>query len=207
MGGMTRDAYHHGDLPHAVMAAALDEMAGGDRFAVNFNRIARQLGVSHAAIYRHFPTKQALIDALARSGFERLGDILGATLAERADASTRDRIRALARAFITFAVDQPMLLRLMFSGAAADRQRDPALKQAAHGTIGLLQAEVERAASEGWVEADEVYDVTRFFWAGMHGIATLRIEGQFDGMLADDAEFDRLVERSARWLARGVSAT
>lgn len=199
---MARTAYHHGDLPRAVMAAALEELEAGDRFAVNFNQIARRLGVSHAAVYRHFPNKQALIDALAAAGFDQLRAALTISLEPLTD--TRDRILALARTHVRFTLDHPMQTRIMFSGAAADRHRDPALKAAAYSTIMILQGEVARAAGEGWVAADEVFDVTRFFWAGMHGIAMLRIESQFDGMLGSDEEFDQLVERAATWLARGV---
>ncbi len=75
------------------MGAALEEMERGDRFAVNFNRIARELGVSHSAIYRHFPNNQALIDALARRGFEQLGSDLGAALAELEGSGAGARIR------------------------------------------------------------------------------------------------------------------
>lgn len=201
---MTRHTYHHGDLPDAVMGAALEEMERGDRFAVNFNRIARELGVSHSAIYRHFPNKQALIDALARRGFEQLGSDLGAALAELEGSGAGARIRALARTFVAYAISEPMVLRIMFSGAATDRDRDPDLRQAALATIGMLHREVKQAAAEGWVPPHEVGDVTRFFWASMYGIATLKIEGQFEGMLPDEAAFDRFVERSADWLALGV---
>lgn len=202
---MAKEAYHHGDLPRSVMAAALEELTEGDRFALNFNRIARRLGVSHAAIYRHFPSKQALVDALAHSGFEQLGEELGDTLAQLADASTQERISALAARHVGFVLENPALARLMFSGAAADRQRAPELKQAAFQTIMMLQGEVARGAEEGWIEGDELYDVTRTFWAGMHGLAMLRIEGQFDAMLPTAEEFDRLVQRSATWMIRGVT--
>ena len=201
---MAKASYHHGDLPRAVMAAALEDLEAGDRFAVNFHQIARRLGVSHGAIYRHFPSKQHLVDALARSGFEQLTAAFQDALAPLADASARERIAALPRVYVRFALAAPALTRLMFSGAAADRHRDPALKQAAFEAISVLQAEVTRAAADGLLPPEDVLDATRFLWASIHGLAALRIEGQLDGMLASDAEFDRLLARSTAWLAHAV---
>jgi AcrR family transcriptional regulator len=47
--------------------------------------IARRAGVGVGTVYRHFPTKDALVTALAEAHFERLADIVEAALAERGD--------------------------------------------------------------------------------------------------------------------------
>lgn len=197
-----RPAYHHGNLPQAVMAVAMRQLAEGDRVAVNFNRIAKELGVSHTAVYRHFPVKQDLVDALAHVGFERLTAVLEAAVStvEGAEAS----VSALAHAYVSFCDEERVLARLMFSGVAADRHRDPRLQQAAFAAISVVQRVVAAAVQEGRVPEAELYDVTRYLWAGIHGLAMLRIEGQFDRMLASDDEFRQLIDRSVQWVCRGT---
>src|SRR5918995_4141085 len=67
----TARPYHHGSLRPALLTAAERALArGGD---LSLRGLAREIGVSHAAPRRHFPDKQALLDALAQDGFERLG--------------------------------------------------------------------------------------------------------------------------------------
>ena len=83
---VTSRPYHHGNLRAALLEQAERTLAdGGD---LSLRALARQVGVSHAAPRRHFAGKQALLDALAEDGFERLGAELRAALAERPTAST-----------------------------------------------------------------------------------------------------------------------
>src|SRR3954469_7536348 len=63
--------YHHGNLRPALLEAAERALARGDELSLR--SLAREVGVSHAAPRRHFADKQALLDALAEDGFERLG--------------------------------------------------------------------------------------------------------------------------------------
>ena len=65
--------YHHGDLRAAVIAAGLERLAEGDGAELGLRALARDVGVSATALYRHFPDKEALLDALADEGLRRLG--------------------------------------------------------------------------------------------------------------------------------------
>ena len=99
--------------------------------ALSLRELARELGVSHAAPRRHFADKQALLDALAETGFDRLGAELDEAIAD-AGSDFRGRLAALAQAYVRFATRDAALLELMFAGkhrpgaadglrAAADR--------------------------------------------------------------------------------------
>ena len=61
-------AYHHGDLRSALVAAGLKALEQGDAADLSLRQIAREVGVSATAVYRHFPDKQALLGALAEEG-------------------------------------------------------------------------------------------------------------------------------------------
>ena len=70
--GKAREGYHHGNLREALVQAALAMIAerGVPGFAIA--ELARILGVSAAAPYRHFRDRDALLAELARRGFEGL---------------------------------------------------------------------------------------------------------------------------------------
>ena len=68
----TERPYHHGNLRGALLDAAERTVRERGVQALSLRELAREIGVSHGAPRRHFPDRQALLDALAESGFERL---------------------------------------------------------------------------------------------------------------------------------------
>src|SRR5690625_1859557 len=103
--------YHHGDLRETLCDAAEQLLAEGGTANLSLRAAARLSGVSQAAPYAHFKDKQALLAAVGTRGFNRLADYL--SRAEHAGAPS-DRTRLLGRAYVAFALDHPMLFRLMF---------------------------------------------------------------------------------------------
>src|SRR5699024_4588837 len=87
-------------------------LAEGGIEKLTLRAAARRTGVSQAAPYAHFRGKQALLAAVATRGFNRLTEDL--RRAEQAGTEVSQRIRFLARAYVAFALDYPMLFRLMF---------------------------------------------------------------------------------------------
>src|ERR1700748_988092 len=76
----TTRPYHHGNLRAALLAQAEQPVRDRGLQALSLRELAREAGVSHAAPRRHFPDRQALLDALAQDGFDRLGRELSAAL-------------------------------------------------------------------------------------------------------------------------------
>src|SRR5690349_6734571 len=106
--------YHHGDLRAALLAGAEDTLRERGPSALSLRELARDLGVSHAAPSRHFKDKQALLDALALIGFERLAAAM-TTAMEETGESFADRLRAGARTYVDFATANAELLNLMYT--------------------------------------------------------------------------------------------
>src|SRR5665811_739439 len=100
--------YHHGNLRTALLAQAEHTVRERGVSELSLRELAREVGVSHAAPRRHFPDRQALLDALAVAGFDRLGTELRAAL-ESAGESFQDRLQATAAAYIQFAVEDAEL--------------------------------------------------------------------------------------------------
>jgi hypothetical protein len=60
--------YHHGDLRNALIDAGLAALEVHDASELSLRALARDLGVSANAVYRHFADKNALLAALAAAG-------------------------------------------------------------------------------------------------------------------------------------------
>jgi AcrR family transcriptional regulator len=107
--------YHHGDLRVALLASAAELLDEGGPEAVSLRECARRAGVSHAAPYRHFATKEALLLALAEEGFDGLA--AAGDEAMRRVRDPRERLDAYGVAYVHFALEHPARFRLMFAGA------------------------------------------------------------------------------------------
>jgi AcrR family transcriptional regulator len=120
--------YHHGNLRAALLGEAERTLREQGIDALSLRDLARQAGVSHAAPRRHFADRQALLDALAASGFVRLGDEVRAAI-DAAGEDYQARLRAVATAYVRFATRDAALLELMF----AAKNAGPAAKNAGPG--------------------------------------------------------------------------
>jgi len=109
--------YHHGDLRHALIDAALALVTEEQDWTFSLRKVARRAKVSHNAPYNHFPEKQDLLIAVAAVGFEKLQQRMAASVAGM-DAAERALI-ACGKAYIECGLENPALYRLMFGPALA----------------------------------------------------------------------------------------
>src|SRR4051794_28535700 len=129
---MAERPYHHGNLRAALLDQAERTLREQGVDGLSLRELARHVGVSHAAPRRHFADRQALLDALAESGWARLGAEVRAA-SRRAGTGYEARLRAAGRAYVRFATRDSALLELMFAG----RQGRPvaAVQEAAAGAF------------------------------------------------------------------------
>lgn len=73
-------AYHHGDLRNALVTAALEMVEAGDVESFSLREVARRVGVSANATYRHFDDKASLLVAVTRAGFELMAESMRSSL-------------------------------------------------------------------------------------------------------------------------------
>lgn len=174
-------SYHHGDLRASLIEAGLKALETNDFGELSLRQLAREVGVSATAVYRHFPDKQALLGALANEGIERLGR---AQQAAAESAGQGDAFAATGRAYVRFALANPALFRLTFS--QCDRAG-----QAIFGEN--LAADLLREKAQQTVGGDE-QAVRRLMvqaWALVHGLAMLMLDRQLP---MDDALIDRVID-------------
>lgn len=157
--------YHHGDLRQALLEAARQAVERDGAGALSLRELARGLGVSHNAPYRHFPDREALLDALCAEGFAELTLRLEGV---RARTPAR-RLSAMGEAYVAFADAHPGVFALMFQ--PVDPSLRPLTTPVATGAMALLADGVR-----GVTGLADPTDVTAM-WAVAHGLATLRMTG------------------------------
>jgi AcrR family transcriptional regulator len=186
--------YHHGNLREALLRAGEDALESGGAQGLSLRELAREVGVSHAAPRRHFPDRQALLDALAESGFARLEAALAEAVAA-AGPEFAARLAGLARAYIAFATDRPALIGLMFS---AKHQADapPSLAAAAEQAFAPAITAVTEGQAAGEVVPGDPERIALIASAALHGIVVMAGNGMLGetptGEMVEDV-IERLV--------------
>ncbi|MCG7210289.1 TetR/AcrR family transcriptional regulator [Streptomyces arenae] len=166
--------YHHGDLRAALLTSAERTLREKGTSALSLRELARDIGVSHAAPGRHFKDKQALLDALALAGYDRLNDALAA--ADLPEAPLEPRLTSLARAYLTFATENPELLALMFA-RKHDPDIDARLADAVDMSMGSFVRLTAEAQQRGEIIEGDPEQLTLAAAAGVHGLASLIAAG------------------------------
>ncbi|WP_067465252.1 TetR/AcrR family transcriptional regulator [Nocardia amamiensis] len=174
-------SYHHGDLRAELLQRAEATLRESGVGGLSLRRLARDIGVSHAAPTRHFKDKQALLDALAVSGFERLAAALGQT----ATGSIEGRIRAMARIYLRFATENSALVALMFARRHSPAAGD-AMSQAVDAVFAIPVALITEAQARGEVIAGEPRRIALSAVAALQGLATFVSSGVFAAETADE---------------------
>jgi AcrR family transcriptional regulator len=183
--------YHHGSLPKALLEAAETVLRRDGIGSLTLRAIAREAGVSHTAPQHHFGDTAGVLGELAASGHRRLA----ASMAAKAEGipSGRASRKAIARGYISFAVDNPDLLRLMFRSDMLDHTRVSlvnARQRTARALMGAFDDPPERTPDESATSGrlDTVQTIAMIAaWAYIHGLASLLIDGRLSA-LATSAE-------------------
>ncbi len=182
-----RRAYHHGDLKPALLRSAALLITSGGADALSVREVARRTGVTHAAVYRHFPDKAALVSAVATEGFERLGAQFELALPDER-MNRRERFRTVAVTYVLFAHRAPFFFRAMYALGATAREAYPEMAAAARTVFRYLTTAVQRCQREGSVRPDAARgEVAMAALSAVHGLAQLVINGQARGTSSEAA--------------------
>src|ERR1700736_99614 len=95
-----RTRYHHGNLREALIEATLRLVEEGGPEAVTVREAARRAGVSPGAPFRHFPSRDALMNAVAEEAQRRFRVEIEAALAEAPASDPLGRFRCLGIAYL-----------------------------------------------------------------------------------------------------------
>jgi AcrR family transcriptional regulator len=170
--------YHHGDLRNALVEAGLKllEARAPDSAQddLGLREVAREVGVSATAIYRHFPDKQALKVALAAEGLAQLAQRQQRASAQAGGGTAGFLASGLS--YVHFAAEHPVLFRLVFSLAQPTDLLDASPDQVSAAMRGLRE-DIARLLPPSWPAARRKATALHA-WALVHGLAMLVLDQQ-----------------------------
>jgi AcrR family transcriptional regulator len=194
--------YHHGDLRRALLEAAAK---APDIEHISLRELASGLGVSAAAVYRHFDSREALLAELAAVGItqlqQRFADAFDLHVPAADAPEAIARLYRLAVAYLRFADEQPAMWRLIF-GAYAVQTRAKALQTGAPTSYSYLPAALQGLYRTGVIVAPPEPGDLLFTWSTVHGAAALRV----GNVAAALGEVEHVGAEVVQRILRGIGA-
>jgi AcrR family transcriptional regulator len=201
-----RDHYHHGDLERALIEAGLAIVERKGVEALSLRGVARRVKVSHAAPYYHFANKSDLLAAVAAAGFDRLVETIRQqeTLVDVNDPI--DRLRAVGRGYVLFAVIHPSVFRLMFRPELTHPAEHPRLMDAEARAFATLMATMIAIQQRGLIRGSDPRPPAAFAWSTVHGLALLHIDEVFNETPLGQVRFEQLAADINETIISGLRA-
>lgn len=190
---MTRDQYHHGDLPKALIHSAIELLKTTDVSRISLRAVAREAGVSHSAPYAHFADKRALLAAISAESFRELHDQIS-HIVKTPDLPADQMLSAVARDYLDFALENPQRFKLMFSNNIGEEHEYPELTASTSATFNLLKELVQKCQEEGVLKPGSQDAVAVALWSLVHGFLSLYLENQFSHQVLADSDLSQLLE-------------
>jgi AcrR family transcriptional regulator len=199
------DSYQHGDLRHALIQAGLKLLGEGGVRGLSLRGAAELAGVSHAAPYRHFKDKDALVAAIAEEGFRLLTARLRQELEGCPDGTVIARLQAAGIGYVAFAVDHPAYFRVIFAGELV-AEPPPSLKAAGQESYGVLRDLIVQGIDSGQLRAGDPDELSLATWSLVHGLAMLIIDRRVPpGLIDDQAKLRQISAGLTQLLLEGLA--
>jgi AcrR family transcriptional regulator len=197
--------YHHGDLKRVLIDAALRLVEEGGAEAVSVREAARRAGVSPGAPFRHFPSRVALLTAVAEEAQRRFRAEIDAALSEAPAGDPLARFRSFGLAYLRWAMRNPAHFEIISSGRFFDHDKATGLSQDNAELIGMTERLLADAFGKGQLRVADLRRVQIAGRALVYGFARMNIDGHLPrwGVADDDAE--RTAEAILDLFIEGIS--
>ena len=181
--------YHHGHLRQALidMTVLVAEETGKDQISVR--EVARRLGVSSGAPFRHFPDRAALMTAVAEEATLRLRIHAEKALVS-APADPVQRLKILGHAFMDWAMSNPTQFRLVSARHLFDFDSSASLGLHFDAVRSVTLSLVAQAMAARALPTARVADLALALRALAYGLARMQVDGQLPqwGVAPEDAQ-------------------
>ncbi|MGB8699129.1 MAG: TetR/AcrR family transcriptional regulator [Thermosynechococcaceae cyanobacterium] len=197
-----KTSYHHGDLRQSLIDAAIALISEEGISDLSLRQVARRVGVSHNAPYRHFEDKEALLAAVAEQGFQSLRAAMEiARQGIPLDAS--QRLEAIGIAYVKFALAQPFHYRLMFGDYRCNLSKYSALAEAAQQSFMVLVNTIREGQAAGIFRSADPVNMARVAWSLVHGQSMLALDNKLQ--VEPGEEFATFLKFSSQMLFQGLA--
>jgi AcrR family transcriptional regulator len=182
-------------------ASELLEQSGSEA-AITLRAVARQVGISAPSIYPHFADPEEILHAVLARAFDALLARLRAAV--RGDEDPVARLRAVVRAYVAFAAEQPHRYRALFErrrppGAAPSKRPKTVEDMVGADAFAVLLDAVRDCVAAGASKAPSPLAAATELWVAVHGYLTLRVSTPEFPWLETDDVLEDLIARLA-WI-------
>ncbi len=173
--------------------------------AVSLREIARSVGISHMAPYKHFVNKEALFATIVEDGFTSLNDRF--KVVEQSVHDPEKRYQKMCEVYVRFAMENPEQYKLMFSGFLGRDRNHQGIKVKSEDCFSYLVRLMEYCQFHKFIKAGNISEISLFIWSQIHGFSNLWIEGCFLKIDAEmsPSELDKLIQHQIKMTLTGVS--
>ena len=175
--GRPRKSTQGDSLKVKLISAGLDLLRSESLESLSLRKVSATAGVSHAAAYRYFENKNALLAAIAEEGYNRFYEYQNQAIDEAA-GDFEARFRNLGWTYVRFTLENPGYARIMFGGAGLDIKTYPALIASATRSSRVLQNEIREGQRQGFISQGNLKQKTLAARSMVHGVAMLLLDGQ-----------------------------
>ena len=188
---MKKKSYHHGNLEEALLKVGMKESRASGSRNLGVTHLAKLVGVTPMAVYRHFPSGENLKAAISQQAREELARRMASAVAQETDL--KRRFMATGRAYIEFGLGEPGLLSVAFLDCQElpPREDNPSARDILHDAILDL-------CNEGLIQAKDVEAIAHFAWSVVHGFTLLASSADPFRPGSNSAEIEEILERA--WL-------
>jgi hypothetical protein len=184
--------YHHGSLDQALVEAGMEAVRDCGIGKLSLRELARNVGVSPSAIYRHFPSREYFEMRVSQRCREALAQAMNGASSRIAGSNTKrrsvERFETIGRAYVNFAVSNPTLFEAAFSRneVGIERPDDPS------PWLSLTDS-IDQMISAGVIASTRREDISMIAWSSVHGIATIVTSSIWPAGVNADQQIDAVI--------------
>ena len=198
--------YHHGDLHQEILCAACDLLEENNIASLSLRAVAKRVGVSHTAPYRHFKDKESLLAGIATRGYDELARQMGNAVKAHPDDPVA-QLQEAGHQYVQLALKCPQCTQLMFSGILPCDDTYPGLKASGETAFDGLKAIIEEGQNRAQFRQGDVELLALSAWSCIHGLSLLLISGNLPEILSIPADIRILTHTVTANMLEGLKTT
>jgi AcrR family transcriptional regulator len=197
--------YHHGDLRHALIDAALRLAEEGGPDQISMREAARRAGVSPGAPFRHFETRDALMTAVAEEAQRRFRKEIEIALAAVPATDPLGRLRGFGLAYLRWAMRNPAHFEIISTGRYFNHGGAAGLTRDNDELIGMTEGLLAEALASGQLRSSDPKVIQIAGRALVYGFARMNIDGHFPRWGVADADMERTAQAVLDVFIEGIA--
>lgn len=197
------EKYHHGNLRLALIEAGEQLLIEKGISGLSLRETAKNAGVSHTAPYRHFKDKEALLAAIAESGFENLAKTLQSSMDNYPNDAEKQLIEASV-AYMKLAVTHLEMHQLLFGSILNDEIISETMPEKKQLALNAFLKIIKNGQKQKIYKKADTLELAIAAWSMVHGYTMLLTTGHLKEAATSLMQIEKLARSIATYLVDGL---